>query len=308
MTPMFLVHAIFAMIAIVLIPTVAYAWGPGVHVDVAIAVLAKIGLAAPFIRELVRRFPDAFIYGAASPDIIVGKKYAGYLYHCHNWRIGWLILHEATNDRQRAAAYGYLMHLAADTVAHNYYIPAKIVRSWGARFLTHTYWEMRFDLGVPEVAWDRLEAIDKLEIEEFDKVLERVLKLTFLSFPTNKRIFNTILILQKMRGVRASLELYAKHSRFELGEENRQHYVDLTMEVAMDFLRRPDSADCLEIDPAGIEKLAYAKDLRRSIRAMVARGLVAPAEAEKLVEFVRERLAIGLYRPKMPLPDVVDMV
>lgn len=305
---MVLVYAVIALVIVLLMPSEAFAWGPGMHVEVALNAMEKSAIIAPFIAELIMRFPEAFIYGAASPDIIVGKKYAGYLHHCHNWRMGHLILDEAKTDRQRAAAYGYLMHLATDIVAHNYYIPVKIVRSWKTRLLSHTYWEMRFDLGIRDDAWEKLKEISELDIEEFDDLLERVLRKTLFSFSTNKRIFNTILMLQKMRGLRTSLKLYAARSRFDIGEENRQHYMDLAMEAALDFLKDPKNAPCLQVDPAGLARLAYAKNLRRNMRGMMKRALMTEKQAEKMVELVKERLALGLYRPDMQLPVVMDVL
>ena len=146
------------------------------------------------------------------------------------------------------------------------------------------------------------------EIDEFDRLLERVLRKTLFSFSTNKRIFNTILIFQKMKRLRESLRLYAKHSRFDIDDENRQHYYELASESVSDFLRHPDKAHCLDVDPAGLARLAYAKNLRRSMRTMVERGLLDEARAATLVELVRENLALGLYRPEMSLPDVGDVL
>lgn len=295
-----IVYVLFVVVVLVLSPSEAYAWGPGMHIEMALLALSKIAIAAPAIREVVQKFPDAFIYGSTSPDIVVGKKYAGYFYHCHNWRLGRLILKEADSERQRAAAYGYLVHLAADIVAHNYFIPVKIVRSYGTRLLTHTYWEMRFDLGVSDEAWSRLKMITKIEIDEFDALLDRVLKKTLFPFSTNKSIFNTILILQKMRGLRGSLRLYARHSRFDIGVENREHYVDLTAEAILDFLRHPADADCMNVDPVGLAKLDYAKRVRNQIRHAIRRGELGKKEAQNFLELVRERLALGLYRPDLP--------
>lgn len=306
MSVMVLVYAIFAGLVLILNPSDALAWGPGMHVETALMALSNIGLIAPVIAGLIKRYPDAFIYGSASPDIIVGKKYAGYLHHCHNWRMGKLILKEAKSDTQKAAAYGYLMHLAADIVAHNYYIPVKIVRSYSARLLSHTYWEMRFDLGVGEESWDRLKMVTGNEIEEFDDLLERVLRKTLFSFSTNKRIFNTILILQKMKTLRMSLALYAKHSRYGIAEENRGHYLDLTREAIFGFLSHPDDADCLNVDPAGLAKLDYAKKLRKKMRRAYLNGVLSRKRADNFVEFVKERMAVGLYRPEMVLPDISD--
>ena len=305
---MFLVYVIIALGVFLLIPNVAYAWGPGMHMQIAMTALANIAIAAPVIRKLMEKYPDDFMYGAVIPDIIVGKKYAGYMHHCHNWRIGHLILSEAKTDRQRAAAYGYLMHLAADIVAHNYYIPFKMIRSYKTRTLSHTYWEMRFDIGVPEKVWKQIGKIEDHVSEEFDLLLERVLRKTIFSFKTNKRIFSSILIIQKMRSVRDSLRLYADKSRWKMVEEKRQHYLDLTIEAALDFLVHPDSASVLEIDPTGISRLTYAKNLRRRMKNLLTRGILKEKQAEKLVELVQERLAVGLYRPNLVLPDITDVL
>jgi hypothetical protein len=308
MTRMLLVYAIMACLALVLLPREAFAWGPGMHVEVAMQALSSISTIAAPVAALIKAYPDAFIYGATSPDIIVGKKYAGYLHHCHNWRMGRLILEEARGERQQAAAYGYLMHLAADVVAHNYFIPFKIVRSWDTTLLKHTYWEMRFDLGVSEEAWERLDGISEEDVVGFDDLLERVLRKTLFSFSTNKRIFNTILMVQKLHSLRRSLHAYAARSRYDIGVENRQHYMDLAMESAMGFLKNPENAVCLQVDPAGLARLEYAKLLRRSIRGAVRRGVLGKLRADELVELVKERLALGLYRPDMVLPIVEDML
>jgi hypothetical protein len=305
---MFLIYTIIATVVFLLLPETAHAWGPGMHMFVGMTALAKMALAAPAIRALMEKFPDEFLYGAVVPDVVVGKKYAGYMHHCHNWDIGRLILSEAKTDRQRAAAYGYLMHLAADVVAHNYYIPFKMIKSYSARMLSHTYWEMRFDIGVSEKAWRQMDKVSKYEMGEFDLLLERVLKKTIFSYRTNKRIFSSILIFQKMRGMRDSLKLYAKTSRWEVGEENRQHYVDLTLDAALDFLAHPTTAACLEVDPTGISRLTYAKNLRRRIRILMRRGVLTKKAVKTLVDLVKERLAVGLYRPNLILPDVTDVL
>lgn len=308
MNDMLLVYVIFVFALILFLPADAWAWGPGVHMYVAMYALEKIALVAPVIARLMKEYPSDFMYGAVVPDIVVGKKYAGLMHHCHNWRIGHLILSEAKTDRQRAAAYGYLMHLAADIVAHNYYIPFKIVRSYKARMLSHTYWEMRFDLGIPDKVWKQIDKVSEHEIKEIDDLLERVLKKTIFSFKTNKRIFSSILILQKMRSSRDILKIYAGQSRWQMGKEKRQHYEDMTIETAMDFLSNPDDADCLKIDPTGISRLTYAGNLRRRMKNLLSRGILKEKQADKLVELVGERLAVGLYRPDLILPDVTDVM
>ncbi len=305
---MLLVYGIFCLIIIVFTPSEAWAWGPVLHTHVATHVLANLALAAPIIKKLVENHPDDFIYGAVSPDIIVGKKYAGIMHHCHNWDMGWLIFSESKTDRQKSAAYGYLVHLAADIVAHNYYIPFKIVRSFQTRLLSHTYWEMRFDISLPDKAWQRLHKLKQHDCVEFDDVLNRVLKKTIFSFKTNKRIFSSILALQKMKGLRESLKFYEKQSRYNIDEEKRRHYLDLVMESVMAFIADPDQAWCLEIDPTGLSRITYADNLRRRMKALLSKQVLSQEAANRLVELVRERLVVGLYRPNLVLPDVTDVL
>jgi len=45
----------------------------------------------------------------------------------------------------RAFAFGYLAHLAADTVAHNYFVPRQLAVTSSTSSLGHSYWESRFE-------------------------------------------------------------------------------------------------------------------------------------------------------------------
>lgn len=308
MSNMMIVYSIIVFLYLFFSPSEALAWGPGMHTYIAISAIADIAVAAPVIRSLIKSHQDHFVYGSVSPDILVGKKYMDYIHHCHNWRMGRLILSEAKDDRQKAAAYGYLVHLAADVVAHNYYIPYKIVRSFKTRMLSHTYWEMRFDMGLPDMVWKEIGRFAKCDFSEFDSLLDRVLRRTVFSFRTNKRIFSSILKLQRMRGMRESLKLYSQKSRWEIEMERREHYIDLTLEAVLEFLKDPRRASVVEVDPTGTSRLAYAKHLRRRMKALFSRGMLDHKDVEGFLDLVQERLALGLYRPNLVMPDVTDIL
>ena len=147
-----------------------------------------------------------------------------------------------------------------------------------------------------------------MESTEFDQVLDTVLRKTIFSFRTNKKIFSSILALQRMKSLRSSLRLYARTSRYEIEEENRQHYFDLVMESVLAFITKPEQAWCLDIDPTGVSRLTYADNLRRRMKALLIRGVLKEETAARLVELVRERLVVGLYRPDLVLPDVTDVM
>lgn len=304
---MSIVYIITATLCWVCLPSIAHAWGPGMHLDIALTVLEKIALVAPILRPLLKAFPEDFIYGAVSPDIFIKKKLAG-MDHCHNWRMGMLLLSEAQTDRQRAAAYGYLVHLAADVVAHNYFIPYKIIRSYQARVLSHAYWELRFDLTVPSRVWEIVPRVVRGNYREFDALLERVMKKTLFSFPTSKRIYYSILVIQRLRHLRQGLKLYARRSRWDLPDERIGHYRKLVFHVVDDFVRHLDQSPCCSGDPTGIGREAAAMGLRRRIRQSLQRGVMTEHQARQLVKLCRDRLEKHMFQPEMHWPDIYDVV
>lgn len=298
------VYVTFFVLAFFLDPTPAFAWGPGMHLEIALTVLKHIVWCAPAIRNLIQTYPAEYIYGNVSPDIIVGKKYAGAMHHCHNWSIGKLILEEAKTNMDRASAWGYLTHLAADTVAHNYFVPFKLIQSYPNRSLGHVYWEMRFDLYVPEEYWKELNQVIQHDYHSFDHLLDRVLKKTLFSFSTNKRIFNSILIVHKLKQLRFGLKTYARASRWALTPKRVQHYKELVWKTVEDFLTHPEKAKCLQADPAGTRKLQYANDLKRELRKKMRRNGHKEGTLEPFLATVERSLEKSLYDPNVTLPKL----
>lgn len=287
-------------------PAVAHAWGPGTHLDIALTILQNAAWTLPAIRILLESHPNEFIYGNVSPDIVVGKKYAGAIHHCHNWSIGKLILEEARTEMERAAAWGYLSHLAADCVAHNYFVPYKMIASYPNRSISHVYWEMRFDLFVPEKCWKEIGHVTRNDYRDFDKLLERVLKKTLFSFRTNKRIFNSILILQKMRRLRTGLRRYAEASQWELDAKEAKMLHELFLGTVRDFLHNPEGAKCLKADPAGLRKLLYATEMRGQLKKASRRG-AGEKEIQDFIERIRQKLFRGIFDPSVALPGIQDL-
>ncbi|OGQ46800.1 MAG: hypothetical protein A3H42_03515 [Deltaproteobacteria bacterium RIFCSPLOWO2_02_FULL_46_8] len=287
-------------------PSIAFAWGPGTHLDIALTVLQYGAWVLPALRSLLQTYRDEFIYGSVSPDIVVGKKYAGAIHHCHNWSIGKLILEEAQTDMERAAAWGYLTHLAADCIAHNYFVPYKMIVSYPNRSISHIYWEMRYDLYVPEAYWKQIKHVTQGDYSDFDRLLERVLKKTLFSFKTSKRIFNSILIVQKMRQLRFGLKTYAKASQWELKEKEVKYFRELFFDTVKDFLHHPEEAKCLKADPAGLRKLLYANEMRAQLKRAEQEG-VSQKQIQKFIETIRQKLEKGLFDPTITLPSIQDL-
>src|SRR5512146_102780 len=117
-------------LAVLAVPTPAHAWGPLAHLNFSAQALSNLGVVQPSIRAVLQDFANEFLYGSLAADIVVGKNMTRYLYHCHNGRVGFNVFRHAKPGGEQAFALGFLSHLSADTVAHNYFVPYKTVASY----------------------------------------------------------------------------------------------------------------------------------------------------------------------------------
>jgi len=283
----------------VLLPAEALAWGGGIHLQLGVEVLADLGRVSGDLAALLTAHPKDFLYGCLAPDITLGKKYTHSLLHCHRWGIGRTLLKEAENDHQRACAYGYLCHLAADTVAHNYYVPYKIIRSFTTITMKHTYWEMRFEAFVEKETWKLAHAVCRADRRANDVLLRNVLTTTIFSFGTNRRIFNSIMIFSRMEKMQKILQTLSSKSRYQLSEADRVEYMQLAREAILDFLQDPEESRILKTDPTGEKALAVADALRKNLRLRLKSGLMSRGEGYEEVEAIRSSLRGSLHKPEL---------
>lgn len=300
-----LYYFVFAFLIYFLIPSEALAWGPGAHVTYALHALAHVSVLAPPIAALLKKYSQEFLYGTIAADIILGKKYAGDLYHCHHWDVALPLLDKAKKEREQAFVYGYLAHLSVDTVAHNFYVPFKIIRSYQTLTLRHTYWEMRFDEKMDPKVWKTLEEVANGDYQDLDRFLEKSLKRSLFSFKTNKKIFNSLLILQRMKRWQSAAAVMAKRSSYELADEEVKKYKKLCCEVVVEFLQDPTQARVLLADPAGKLKLLYAAEMVKDLRSYTKRRLINSAKAQHLIADIKLKLRQGIYKP-VDLPLITD--
>ncbi len=282
-----------------LLPTEAFAWGGGIHLQLGAQVLANPGIIAPAVAELISAYPFDFLYGCIAPDITVGKKYTHYLLHCHRWGIGRTLLDEARTNRQRACAYGYLCHLAADTVAHNYYVPYKIIRSFATITMKHAYWEMRFEAFVEKDTWELARAVCRTDQRANDQLLRSVLSTTLFSFGTNKRIFNSIMLLSRLEHLQLIVQALSSRSRYQLAPADRDEYLELARGAVFDVLRYPEHSRYLLVDPTGEKALAAVDGVRKQLRMRMKSGFMSKQEGLGEVEALRSTLRDALHEPEL---------
>ncbi len=285
------------ILALLLFPSDALAWGIGVHLQTGAWILDNLAQLPDPIRTLLSAYPNDYLYGCISADITLGKKYTHYLKHCHSWRMGRKILKRATTESQQACAYGYLSHLAADTVAHSYFVPFKLIRTYNTVFLKHTYWEMRFEGHVSPETWPLARSIGRKNFSENDKLLRSVLADTIFSFATNKRLFNSLLLLNRLQQYQKVLRSLANAPKWAITPKDQEDYLDLTNKATLSLLQDLDNSPFCNADPTGERALNTAGMIRKNLHMLWLDGRLRESDADQMLAVFKGKLKEGICRP-----------
>ena len=248
---------------LLLSPAEAWAWGPSTHVWLANSVLSNLAAIPIPLRDLLSAYPYEFLYGNLSADITLAKKYVHHSRHCHRWDMGFLVLERAASERLRSFALGYLCHLAADTLAHNHFVPRQLLVTSSTRHFGHAYWEHRFDAQLgPDPLRIAREVVQRDHAGP-DDLLEEVLTQAIFSFRTNKRMFQHMLHLSNDESWQSLFEKMVARSRWDLPDDEVQRYLRAAEQTVGDFLRNGVRSRACGLDPIGAENLELAKKIRR---------------------------------------------
>ncbi len=174
-------------------------WGPGNHLEFAYRVYRGRRRALPSAtQKLLREERSAFFYGNIAADIINFKGFGGHYNHCHRWTIVEEMRRSARTPAEEAFVLGYLAHLAADTIAHNHFVPYHLARYARSRGLGHLYWEMRADRFVPESRWKIVKELKAdRSLDPLDELVNRAVPKKALSMRANKLLFNHVLLISE---------------------------------------------------------------------------------------------------------------
>lgn len=255
--------AVVAVLALVLTPRAAYAWTPGTHVFLGDAVLGALDLLPGTVAELLRAFPHNFLYGSIAADTSIAKKYVPAGRHCHSWGVGQEILARARDEPMRAFALGYQAHLAADAVAHNYFVPRQLAVTASTSALGHSYWESRFETHLGEGPPRRARDLIKLDHGRADGHLDAILSPTIFSTPTNRRIFRGMVHAADSDSWQRVFALMTENSRWDLSDDEVARQLVRAFDFVVDWLRRGEASEPYRLDPSGDEPLRAAKRVRR---------------------------------------------
>jgi len=249
---------------VALLPHPAWAWTPGTHVFLGEAILRSMSLLPGSVADLLRAFPHEFLYGSIAADTSIAKKYAPAGRHCHSWAVGFEIHDAAARDEPlRAFSLGYLAHLAADTVAHNYFVPRQLALTSSTASLGHSYWESRFETHLGERSSRRARDLILRDHGNADALLDRILSPTIFSTPTNRRIFRGMVHAADAESWQRIFQMMLENSRWDLSDDEVGVYLVRSFDYIVDLLQRFDSAEPYRLDPSGEAPLRLAKRVRR---------------------------------------------
>ena len=253
-----------ALLLVALLPSEAHAWTPGTHIYLAESILAQIHLVPGLVGELLRAFPYDYLYGSIAADTSFAKKYAPAGRHPHAWHVAQEIHDTAASDALKAFGLGYLSHLAADVVAHNYFVPRQLVFTGGPAGVAHAYWEARVE-NVLGHRYSR-EAMDLLRMDHTpaDRLLDTVLSPTLFSIPTNRRMFRGMVRIADQRSYQATLRLAHEFSGLPLVEEDVGRHLAESERLIRQLLATEDEA-LRRSDPSGEAALKAARLARREM-------------------------------------------
>lgn len=263
----YLLAMLFLILAIVS-PETVFAWGPGVHLALGNTVLAQLQLLTEPVAQILSLKSEAFLYGCLSADILIGKGKKLTPRHCHSWQAGFRLLDSQRSPSLLAYAYGYLSHLAADVIAHNYYIPNMLQVKGFRGKLNHVYLEMQADRSI-DYSKDQLKHLMKSRFREADRELLLSLQKSKFIFSFKKKIYRSGLALSRNMSSQGRTKPFMKSSLNTVSKsEYLEDMLQLSLQVVADCLNKQVLSPVRDHDPMGFDNLRLVKESRPGIFTM----------------------------------------
>ncbi|MFO7785611.1 MAG: zinc dependent phospholipase C family protein, partial [Desulfatiglandales bacterium] len=236
----------------------AWAWGAAVHTAIACHILENTAHLLADVGAVIRAYPLEYLYGSLSADFFVGKGQKQKTGHSHNWETGSRCLAEAADDREAAYAYGFLSHLAADVVAHNYFVPNLIHRASTWKRMGHIYWEARVDLHLGPLYTRIAKEVLTMKHLGCDDMLRSAVGKRRQGLKTRRRIYTQSVKLSNYLNAFQSPALFQREPHCRTSPDYISFTVGLSYRLVRDLLKNPETSPCLSFDPIGARNLLIA--------------------------------------------------
>ncbi len=271
----------------------AFAWGPVTHIALGVQVLASVITPEHPLQAVLLSMPETFLYGSLAPDIVQGRRLQSRLRrHSHNWPTGFRLLAAAHDDEERAFALGYLAHLGADVVAHNFFLPARYIGRFDSAMASHILTEARFDALLDASYRELLVKLIRTDFRRLDAALSRQIDSPLLPFRAQKRIFEG--------GMSRIREWHRVIHAIGIGRPHAAERHDADMFSAAScsaiagLLDRGEEAAACRYDPMGQRAVRNAMRARRTLLRLVRMGAEAKRSARCLADAAVDDLRLHL--------------
>jgi hypothetical protein len=236
----------------------AWAWGPAIHTAISCSVLDNARQILPEIAAIIQNFSMEYIYGNLAADFFIGKGQKRKKGHSHNWETGFKLLSEAESEREASYAYGFLSHLAADVVAHNYFVPDYMNRLLMWKRVSHFYTEAVADKYTGPFYLKM--AMSVLEMKDLgcDRMLKAAVIRNSHGLKAKKQIYTQSLKVSDYLYYNPQLSFVNSRTPERISVEYMTFMIGLAFRLVRDLLSYPDSSPCLDYDPIGEDNLRIA--------------------------------------------------
>ncbi len=200
-----------------------FAWGPMTHSYFAFEILRSASLLPIALYSLLTAYSTNFIYGSLVPDLFLGKSGRK---NPHDWETGFNLLRFSNNRTDKAFAFGYLAHLAADTVAHGQ------MNLGSKNKLAHAWVELESDGLVTRNCWSTVARLDKDLLKSNDRLTRELINPRHCrskSFQSMYRIYIRVSVLNRKRWTR-------------FYPEDFDRYHKMSVQRAIDVISRKDAS------------------------------------------------------------------
>ncbi len=203
----------------------ALAWGPAVHYQLGIKFI-ELCLGGVLLGKILRNNKDYFLYGNVIADLIAGKSKIDYTDSSHNWKIIAKMAENSSSQAQEVFTLGFKLHLAADTVAHNEFVPDNLSRTKLPPRAEHAYWEFKAENQIPSEARKDLKRMTDCDLNEVEKLLEDTIPTTVFPFAVNWKLIKSLLGLSAHPNWHKITEKWQELSRHDFKQDDFNPYFE----------------------------------------------------------------------------------
>jgi Zinc dependent phospholipase C len=286
---------IFSLVlAIVMLdPAPALAWGPVTHVALGVQALATVSTPDGLLQAALVNLPEVFLYGSLAPDIVQGRRLQSRLRrHSHNWSTGLGLLEAARKEHEKAFALGYLAHLAADVVAHNFFLPARFVGHFGHGIGSHIYEEACFDSLQESDYRDLLLKLLRLDFSALDRILKRAIDSPLVGFGAHRMVFDGG--LRRIREWHRVIKAIKGDAGIALAEADV--FSRASQGAIAEALKEQGASPCCRFDPMGADAIKNALASRRNLQRLTRISPQAKKTAEELASSILHDVMTHLHQ------------